>query len=325
MKTRNPYELHGGYTTEVKNEIIILFDEYINERRFCSNLSDETIRGYEAVFELFLKIMPEITDAQFLTPEMLVEFFKRLATRDRPVGKGTVRTGVQVSTIKTYWSRLNCFFNWLKTKSRLKENPLKKVVVPKPSFKDMRALEDADVRKLYSAVTLRSSNTFVLRRDTAMLSLLTFTGIRLGEFISLEVRDIDFEKHLLCVRSATSKSKHTRTIPIHPTLLLHLRDYVAERNKRKYKTHYLIVSSHADKQLSRHGLKNWIKAIRKKAGVRFHLHQFRHTFACNLARKNVNAVKIQRLLGHSSLNMTMTYLRSMESDDMREEINRLAI
>ena len=206
-----------------------------------------------------------------------------------------------------------------------RRNPLKRIKVPEIEYEDQRALDEDSVRKLYSAITLRSQNTLALRRDTAMISLLLFCGLRLGEFISLEVRDIDFEKQLLTVRGQTSKSKRTRYIPIHPTLLFHLRDYIAERNRQRYATQYLLVSVAADQALSRHGLKHWVKSLGKKSGVKFHLHCFRHSFACNLARKDVNAVKIQKLLGHNSLNMTMTYLRSISTEDLKNEINRLSI
>ena len=158
-----------------------------------------------------------------------------------------------------------------------------------------------------------------------MISLLVFCGLRLGEFISLEVADIDFENQLLTVRGQTSKSKKTRYIPIHPTLMFHLRDYIAERNRCQYTTHCLLVSIANDQELSRQGLKHWVKSLCKKSGVKFHLHRFRHTFACNLAKKDVNAVKIQKLLGHSKLDMTMTYLQSIATEDLKNEINRLSI
>ncbi len=302
-----------------------LFDEYIKECQFSSRVRYETIRGYTAVYRLFIATMPEITDVKFLTTEMLTEFFKRLQTRQRFVGKNSVKVGVRNSTIKTYWFKLNSFFEWLVRKSIVSTSPLKQIRPPEIEYEDQRALTEDSIHKMYSAITLHSSNTLILRRDTAMVSLLLFCGLRLGEFISLEVRDIDFEKQLLCVRSQTSKSKKTRYIPIHPTLLFHLRDYVTERNKRRYSTQYLIISANRDIGLSRHGLKHWVKTLSEKSSVKFHIHRFRHSFACNLARKDVNAVKIQKLLGHNSLNMTMTYLRSITSEELKDEINRLSI
>lgn len=305
-------------------KLIDCFEEYIKERTYGSHLAPETIRGYSAVFNLFLRVMPEVTDFDMLSREMLVEFFKRIETRDRIVGRNVRKVGVKVATIKTYRNKLNCFFEWLRIKGGIEANPFRYIKAPVVSYADIRAIGDTDIRKLYSAVTLHSPNALILRRDTAMISLLAFCGLRLGEFISLEVGNIDFEKRLLTVHGNTSKSKKTRYVPIHPTLLLHLRDYISERNRRGYKTPFLIVSYGSDNGLTRHGLKHWIKSMRRKSGVQFHLHQFRHAFACSLADKNVHAIKIQRLLGHSSLDMTMSYLRSLGAEDMHEEINKLS-
>lgn len=300
-----------------------LFEDYIKECRFSSRLSAETVKGYAAVFDLFVSLMPEITSVEYLKTEILVEFFRRLQIRERIVGRNTVKVGVQNSTVKTYWSKLNSFFLWLYTKGILSANPLRNIRPPQPVYEDIRELTEDRIRKLYSAITLHSPNSLILRRDIAMISLLLFCGLRRGEFISLEARDIDFERQLLTVRGNTSKARKIRHIPLHPTVLLHLRDYLTERNKRRYTTQYLIVSCNSDKGLSLHGLKHWVKSLSRKSGVKFHLHQMRHAFACNLARKDVNAVKIQKLLGHASLDMTMTYLRSISTKDMQDDINRL--
>ena len=55
-----------------------LFDEFILECEYAQKLRPETVRGYKAVFTLFLKVMPEVTEINLLTPEMLNEFFKRI-------------------------------------------------------------------------------------------------------------------------------------------------------------------------------------------------------------------------------------------------------
>lgn len=301
------------------------FDDFILECQYSSRLSLETIRGYKAVFNLLNRLVPEIQNDSEISTELLVIFFQRLETRERVLINKALKTGVKKSTIKTYWSKLNSFLGWLERKAYIKTNPMGKIKPPELTYYEEIALTDFEVRKLYAAVTLHSKNALILRRDTMMLSLLLFCGIRLGEFIAIEIRDIDFLKQMLTIRGTTSKSRKTRFIPIHPTLMFHLKDYIVERNKHRYTTPYLIISTGSDRGLSRHGLKHWVKSLSIKSGVKFHLHQFRHSFACNLAKKDVNAVKIQKLLGHSSLNMTMTYLRSIQSEDLKEEINRLSI
>lgn len=304
------------------NGVQLLFKKYIEELTFTALLSPSTIRGYQATFELFCKLMPEIDTLAVLTPSVAIEFFRRLQTRSRAAA-GIYE--IKSSTIKTYWGKLNAFFQWLMTNGYIQQNPLERVKPPKPVFGDHKALAEDEIHKLYAALTINSRSVFCLRRDTVILSLFLFCGVRHGEFIALEPQDVDLDKRLLQVRSNTSKARKTRFVPLHPILVMHLKDYFIERNKRASKSQYLILSSTTDSRLTKHGLKHWVNILRHKSGVRFHLHQFRHTFACNLARKNVNAVKIQRLLGHSSLDMTMTYLRSMGTEDMHDDIGLLSL
>jgi len=302
-----------------------LFDLYINEAQFTACLSSETIRGYRAVFTLFLKIMPEVSTPELLTNGMLNEFFKRIQSRQRIVGRNTLKTGVKKSTIKTQWSKLNVFFAWLYKRNYINENPLKYIRPPQPVYDDSKRIEDSDLRKIYSAITLHSANTLMLRRDTVMISLLLFCGLRKGEFISLQIRDIDLEKKEITIRGETSKSKKTRVLKMHPILILHLIDYFRERNSRSLKTEHLIVSSRGDRGLTREGLKHWTKNLIKKSGVKFHLHRFRHSFATKLAEADVNVFKIQKMMGHTNVSMTMRYAGSVKTEDMANEIGKISI
>src|ERR1700761_9073970 len=118
-----------------------LFDDYLKECEFSSGLRPATIRGYKAVFLLFLSLIPEASDIQSLTPGILLEFFKRLQTRQRKVGRSSYRIGVRNSTIKTYWTKLNSFFEWLKKNQYIEKNPLRQIKKPpEPLYEDSKAL-----------------------------------------------------------------------------------------------------------------------------------------------------------------------------------------
>lgn len=308
----------------MKKDLKRLFDEYTNECRFSACLRPETIRGYKAVFNLFIKIMPEVTSSDLLTKEMLNEYFKRIENRDRKVGKKIV-SGVKRTTIKTHWSKLNVFFKWLKENSYIEENPLKGIKPPRVSYDDFKRLEDNEINKIYSAIISYSENSLIARRDTLMISLLLFLGIRKGEFISLQVKDLDFNKKIITIRGETSKSKKTRNVPMHPTLILHLKDYLEERKRGGYKTEFLIVSSKNDKGLSREGLKHWVNKIIKISSIKFHLHQFRHTFACKLTEAGTPTASLQKLMGHTNIAMTAKYTRSLNAENMGEEIDKISL
>jgi len=302
-----------------------LFQEYIAECRFARGLRPQTITGYEAVFSHFSNMMPEVTTVDLLTREALIEFFKRIKTRTRIVGRDTPKVGLEDSTVKTYGNKLNAFFEWLVERGIILRNPLDGIKLKYPEYNDQRALKKVEVHKIISAIILHPVNPLILKRDILMIDLLFFCGLRSGEFIGLKVADLDMGKQTLTVRAETSKSKRSRTMPMHPTLMIHLKDYIAERNRQNYRTENLIVSSNEDRGLSIHGLKHWVKRLVKLSGVKFHLHRFRHSFACNLAMTNMSIIKIRDLMGHKSIKMTEVYLRSIIIEDTRSDINKLSI
>lgn len=302
-----------------------LFAEYISECEFSKGLRSETIKSYKVIFEHFSNMMPEVISADLLTREILNKFFKRIRERERIVGKNTKIVGLADSTIHAYGNKLNTFFVWLLERKIIKENPLNGIKLSYPQYNDQRALKKEEIHRIISTISLNSTNSFMLKRDLAMVHLLVFCGLRFTEFVSLQGRDIDMEARILTVRAETSKSKRSRTIPIHPTLLIHLREYIEERKKRHYKTEYFFASNSEDKRLTRFGLRHWVKRLIVLSGVKFHLHKFRHTFACNCVKADMSLIKIRDLMGHKSLRMTESYLRSIVTDDLREDINKLNI
>jgi hypothetical protein len=60
-----------------------LFDDYIGEHRFARRLRLETIRGYNNVFDLFLKLMPEVKETDDLSESVCKNFFKIIQERGK--------------------------------------------------------------------------------------------------------------------------------------------------------------------------------------------------------------------------------------------------
>jgi integrase/recombinase XerD len=268
--------------------------------------------------------MPHVIYPNDVSDSLLCEFFQKLHTRKRKVGRNIEKVGVKNSTICAYWTKLNSFFEWLTSHKYIEQNPLI-TRPPEAIYNDNRALTHAEVEKILSAVNIYSRNLLIKKRDTLIVHILFYCGLRKNELVSLKTTDIDIEKRILTVRGETSKSKRTRQIPINHHLQLSIQDYFFERRRLNFKSEFLLVSNNQDKRLTAHGLKYWVKKLNILSGVSFHLHKFRHTFACNLGKCNASSFKIQKLMGHTDLRMTERYLRSMNVDDLREEINQLCI
>ncbi len=99
-----------------------LHKEFINQQRYLRRLSEVTLRGYEQSFALLQEVMPELKLPD-LTTKSVAEFFRRLDTRPRIVGRGIKKVGIKKSTAATYRSKLNRFFEWLEKTGHIKQNP----------------------------------------------------------------------------------------------------------------------------------------------------------------------------------------------------------
>lgn len=316
-----PYSHHHSEITELKQ----LFHEYLSDCRYTKQLSIKTIKSYGEVFSTFQKIMPEIKELSDLHPQILQEFFKRISTRKRIVGKKTV-VGIKSSTIRTYYNKIIAFIRWLEYYNHIKEKLSSKMIQPPtPKYEDERALTDEEISKIIASITLYSrKNDFLYARDLVIISLLIYTGIRRGELLALRISDIDFQTNTLFINGVTSKSKKSRYIPLHFSLLTQLKTYLKEREKRKSKCEMLIISSKADTPYTEYGIKCWVKKYVELSGVQFHLHRFRHAFACKLAKQNADIVSIMNVMGHSTTRMTEQYLRSIKAENSRSFIQLMS-
>lgn len=319
------FDLTSPYVTE-DNVLNHLFANYLKECQYTKRLSLQTIKSYQEVFTTFRKIIPEARTTKDLHPHLMNEFFQRLGTRKRQVGKD-IKIGIKPSTTSTYFNKLMAFFRWLEINEYIPHGHIsEKIPRPQtPIYDDDRALKDQDVSQILTAITLyRGEDSFIYKRDLALVNTLLFTGIRKGELLGLRVSDIHFEASQILVNHITSKSIADRLIPMHPALKGCLKEFFKERKKRQSVCPYLFTSSRTDTALTEHGLKHWVNKYKKLSGVNFHLHRFRHTFACTLAKTGVDVVSIMRLLGHTSIRMTERYLRSIKTEDARSYIERMS-
>jgi len=296
------------------------FEQYLLECEYTKGLRPKTMKSYRDVFKNFSNLMPEAKRVDDLQPYLMNEFFKRLGIRAKEKGKP-----MKASSIRTYFNKLLAFIKWLERQQLVSHNFSSKLIKPpNPTYEDEKALSQNDISTLIGTINLYTiDNMFMQKRDLVMIYLLLFTGIRRGELLGLRIQDIDFTNKTLFVNGTTSKSKKSRYIPLHFTVLTHLKSYLNFRKSKYSKCNALIISSKEDKAFTDHGLKHWVAKYNRLSGVKFHIHQFRHTFACNLAKQNANIISIKNVLGHSSTRMTERYLRSIKTESARQHIDNL--
>jgi len=300
-----------------------LFDNFIKQQEYVAKISPETLRGYRTTFRLFTKLIGSNLAPIDLTEDIMVDFFSKIG-KNQDGGRPKDGPTVKNSTVATYRSKLNKFFEWLVTRDEIKQNPLKNIPYPIVNYDDKQWLDKEDVEKIRTSIELKSKNLFLKKRNLAMLGVLLFCGLRRNELISLRIFDINLEKKMLTVNGITSKSKRQRIVPLNNQVIEYLKDYLKElKSKKDYKDQYLWASDSRNHRLTPNGLKHLVKTLRIRSSVKFHIHQCRHTFAMNTLIQGTDVAKLKQLLGHQDIRMTATYLRHIPSQAMADDLNKV--
>jgi len=133
-------------------------------------------------------------------------------------------------------------------------------------------------------------------------------GLRLGEIVALEWRDIDLAERRLaversdwCGRLSIPKGGRVRRLHMTRRLANALR---AHRNLRSRR----VLSLHDGSPTTRDRVIKAIRAAQRAARVAEGVHILRHTFCSHLAMKGVSARAIQELAGHADLGTTQRYM-----------------
>ena len=136
-------------------------------------------------------------------------------------------------------------------------------------------------------------------------------GLRLGEGLGLEVRDIDSERMLLHIRGG--KGNQDRYVPLPGRTLLRLREqWKAHRHPVLLfpaKGHSGLGASSATQPMCRTTLQRAFRLALQASGVTkpAHIHTLRHSYATHLLEQGENLRQIQVNLGHKSPTVTALY------------------
>lgn len=133
-------------------------------------------------------------------------------------------------------------------------------------------------------------------------------GLRCGEMIALEWRDVDLAKRQLCVERSdwngqvtVPKGGRLRYVPLTLRLSGVFREHRHLRGAR-------VLCGLDGTPFTRQQIQYRIKRAAKRAGVRQGVHLLRHTFCSHLAMQGAPARAVQELAGHSELAMTQRYM-----------------
>jgi len=143
------------------------------------------------------------------------------------------------------------------------------------------------------------------RQHRALLMTTYAAGLRVSEVCQLRIGDLLSDRHQIHV--VQSKGKKDRYTLLSPRLLVELQSYW-----RLYRPKDWLFPSkvYPDRHITESAVQLAFTGAVKRVGLpdRGGIHSLRHSFATHLLEAGVDPLSLQRLLGHSSLSTTTTYL-----------------
>jgi integrase/recombinase XerD len=265
------------------------FQQFINERQFLQNVTPATVEWYKHSLK-WLR-----TDAP------VQEDLKDAVIRMRE--RGLKPTGCN-SVIRC----LNAYLKW--SGSTLKIPSMKEPQTVLPTF------TAPQVQRLIGW----KPRGFYQRRLHLLVLILLDTGCRVSEALTLHVVDVDLDNLLLTL---DGKGQKQRRVPFSFELRKVLYRFIADHRKPDL----LLLASRNETKLDRHVMLQAVKRLCERLGFDpppRTIHALRHTFATAYVRRGGSVLHLQRVLGHSTLEMTRRYV-DLQTADLQAVHERVSL
>jgi site-specific recombinase XerD len=215
-------------------------------------------------------------------------------------------------TINGYFRALQSFWSWLVKEEFIQENPFVKLNIPKAPKKVIPTFTEEQLRRLFHTINIASPIGY---RDYTLILTLLDTGIRCSELICMKLTDVNLESRLLKV---LGKGSRERQVPIGARVQKALWKYMTRFRPEPVTPRYdEVFLTRNGQPLTKDRLEAIIENYGKRAGitgVRISPHTFRHTMAVTFLRNGGDVFSLQRILGHSQLEVLRGYINLAYSD-----------
>lgn len=195
---------------------------------------------------------------------------------------------------------------------------LERVRKPKIGRKNVNYLTEEEIVLFLNTISRDIEKGEMIRkiRMMALIRLLLQTGARIGEALSIKVKDLD---RINLEIPVVGKGRKHRTLYITADILEWIDKYL---KIRKSESEFLFVALNGKSQWQQTDVGRSFRYYKNLSGISkpFVLHTLRHTTATQLSFKGVPMNSIQNILGHDRLETTIRYYIGPIEDKMAKKI-----
>ena len=301
-KKKIEYELGAGVYKErqrrIENRNKLLkegFDEFLETK---NKRSKKTIKHFENSFDKFYNQfgnirIRSITDLHF-------EDLEAELKKDKIVNKKT-KKGLSSNSIASYFNKLNQIFNFFVEKNYIDKNP---VPTKKMKPKEIVTIPEKELQAILSLLRLKN------REQYKVIFLLLATGMRSGELVRLEWKDIDLKNNIMTIKNY--KVDRIDRIPIYNELREFLIKEYTEREGKVVR-------------YSSYDSLNFFRRFLKREGFRhYSIHTLRKTYISRLVNSGLSVYDVMTLARHKSIQTTLKHYTAAELSRMGKEVSQRA-
>lgn len=232
---------------------------------------------------------------------------------------------ITTRTIQTFivdLSFISSIFDYAVRMQVLTNNPCKNVVLPSKKAKDREVYSLDEVQQMLELFENESEANY---KYTIFFTLAAFTGLRRGELLGLEWKDIDWEHDLLSVVRTSEYTKEkgiytdtpktessVRFIKLPSEVMQKLKEFQTWQNGYKVKlgTKWIecdrLFTKTDGSPMGMRQPYRYFERFCERTGMRFvNIHSFRHFNASVLISNGVDVKTVQGCLGHSCASTTL--------------------
>ena len=304
--------LFGGYTKEqARNTLARMRIEKLDER-FGFKKPKQSDIAFDQFAREFIEIYSKQNKKSWKRDEFslisLRPFFKGKTIQD--IGpefveryKAKRKTEVSPATVNRDLAFLKTMFNKAVEWGRLESSPVANVKKFKEPNSKERILNASEIARLIDIATNHLEPILIIALNT---------GMRRGEILSLKWENVNLSKR--CIHIEDSKSGRSRDVPMNGLA-------VEALSSIRQDSVYVFYNPTTREPIK--DIKTAFKTACKNAGIKgLRFHDLRHTAATRMVEARVDLVTVSKILGHSSIQMTMRYAHPTP-ENMRLAVEKL--
>ncbi|MEH7094489.1 tyrosine-type recombinase/integrase [Neobacillus vireti] len=293
----------GGYDYSISE----MFEQFMLIKK-GEGLAPRTIKEYYNNFQYFMEYIGRELSAKEMTIEVFTGWITYMCEE---LNYSPATVNIRVRTMRSFLRYIFEDKQWIREPIHKRFKPIKAPI------DNVEAFTPEDFKKLIGAIDDSSYTGF---RTKVILFVLLDTMVRVSELVDIKRRNVDFKSLTIQLEALDTKVKIARTVPISAKTAKLLSEYMAETED--FESEFVFLTYEGE-HMSEATVRDNMRVYGQIAGInnkRCSPHTLRHTGALFYILNGGDPFSLQRILGHSHMNMVRRYVQ-MTNMDVKNQHN----